>query len=141
MIWGCAANKYLSRLHILQKRIIRIICNVHFLAHTEPLFESCKIMTIHQLNVYLVSVYMFKVWRNMLPECAQILFIRQHEVHDVQTRQVNYFHLPLCRTEIKKNTLSYTGPFIWNKTVVPSCIIDRSLHIFKKSLRTAIFYT
>ena len=86
-------------------------------------------MTVFQLND-LVSVYMFKVWRNMLPECALLLFDKQNVVHDIQTRQVNHFHLPLCRTEMKKNTFSYAGPFMWNNLVIPNCFSNKSLNVF-----------
>ena len=40
-----------------------------------------------------------------------MLFATQYVEHDIQTRQVNHFHLPFCHTEMK-NTLSYAESFV-----------------------------
>ena len=75
---------------------------------------------------------MFKAWRNMLPKCALTLLDKQNVVHYTQTRQVNNFHLPLCHTQMKKNTLRHAGP-------TPNCKRNKSLNIFKNSLKAFIY--
>lgn len=138
IIWGKASNVYLSCLYILQKRILRLICNTHFLAHSAPLFKSCKVMTIYDINLYCTALYMFKVKNNKVPECIGKMFKLQSDVHAIHTRQAHLYHLPLYRTEKMKNTITYLGPYIWNNFIVPFCIIDKSIGVFKKSLRYAI---
>ena len=46
IVWGRAANVHLSRIFLLQKKILRCIFNVGYREHTAPLFMESKIMTI-----------------------------------------------------------------------------------------------
>ena len=46
IVWGRAANGHLSRICLLQKKILRCIFNVGYREHTAPLFMESKIMTI-----------------------------------------------------------------------------------------------
>ena len=54
-IWGATYNKYIDKLFLLQKKIIRIICGVPRLTHTEPLFIENNIMKVDDLYVYNVT--------------------------------------------------------------------------------------
>ena len=45
-VWGTAAALHLHRLHVLQKKIIRIVCGVHPRTHTDPLFKLLGILNI-----------------------------------------------------------------------------------------------
>ena len=112
MIWGRAAKQYLNRLHLLQKRMLRVIFDVNFYAHSEPLFQSSGILTIYKLNTYLTALFMFKVKSNILPNCALDLFSCQHVGCFVSTRRSDHFHLPYCKTEKKKKTIIYQGPYL-----------------------------
>ena len=57
IVWGRAANVHLSRIFLLQKKILRCIFNVGYREHTAPLFMESKIMTIYQLNYYMVYMH------------------------------------------------------------------------------------
>lgn len=77
IIWGRAAKIYINQLLLLQKRAVRIICNAAYLAHTDQLFAECKILTIVDINVYLVCIFMHK-WNNRSVTNALInLFVRK----------------------------------------------------------------
>ena len=79
---------------------------------------------------------MFKVKNNMLPLCVSAMFKLQSDVHVIQTRQAHLFHLPFCRTEKKRKSICYFGPYIWNNFIIQNCAIDKSIVVFKKSLRS-----
>ena len=74
IIWGNTYKKYLNKIKILQKKIIRIITFSEFNAHTEPLFRKFKIMTTSQLYEYFSSIFVFKSLKNMLPNGLSDMF-------------------------------------------------------------------
>ena len=49
LAWGNSSRSQMDRLLLLQKRIMRIICNENWLAHTDQLFHSKKVLKIHDL--------------------------------------------------------------------------------------------
>ena len=56
-------NRYRSHLlplEILQKRVIRIIHNVSYLAHETYIFYSCKILKLKDIHKLVLGMYMFK---------------------------------------------------------------------------------
>ena len=50
--WGNTYKTYMHKLHLMQKRILRIITNSEFHAHTALLFAKHNIMSIHELHEY-----------------------------------------------------------------------------------------
>ena len=49
-VWGLAGPSKLKKLHILQKRIVRIICGVPRLTATTDLFRELNILNIYNMN-------------------------------------------------------------------------------------------
>jgi len=140
LIWGRAANVHLSRLFLLQKRIIRVICKTHFFAHSKPLFIECKVLDIYQINKYITGIFMFKYDKGLLPNIFDSMFSRQTDLHSYCTRHNKLFSLPLCRTQGKKNSLCYYGAYFWNN-FVHTTIGNRStftLFSFKKALKQSL---
>ncbi len=58
----------MNRLHIMQEKVIRIITNSEFFAHTAPLFDKHNIMNVYKLHVYFVGVFVFKAINGELPK-------------------------------------------------------------------------
>jgi len=138
IIWGKAAKIHLLKLHLLQKRILRIICNTHFLAHSEPLFKDCKVLNIFQINSYGIGVFMFKYYKSLLPNIFDNMFLKHCNVHVQNTRYNQFYRLPICKTERKRNSISYQGAYIWNEYVLKKDIdVDafNTVLVFKKTLK------
>ena len=55
-VWRTAASVHLHRCHVFQKKIVRIICGVHPITHTEPLFKALNILDIGQIRDYSMYV-------------------------------------------------------------------------------------
>ena len=138
IIWGFTSKSNLDRIHKLQKRVIRIITNSNFLAHTDPLFKKMKILPIHDMILLNVASFMFMVSYNVyLPGSFTEYFITNCRIHNYQTRSASDFHLPLHRTETSKNSLFYHGPVTWNN--IPLAIkegnrLNSFKHKFKEHL-------
>ena len=54
LAWGKSHKTQLGKLFVVQKRVIRIICNANFRAHTNPLFYDNQILKLE--DVYYVQL-------------------------------------------------------------------------------------
>jgi len=68
IVWGGTYHIRLERLRILQKKVIRIITNSPYRAHTNPLFKSESILKIDDINILNTSTLMYLFHTNQLPQ-------------------------------------------------------------------------
>ena len=134
LAWGNTHQSFLDRLLLLQKRIIRIICDSTARSHTDPLFFHNKLLKIHDLYLYQLGQFMYKYDNNLLPPAFDFMFFKNQSVHNYPTRQSNEFHLPLLRTLLAKNTFIYDGPKFWNTLDIDMKNVP-SLNSFKRKLK------
>ena len=134
IIWGSTYNTRQSRLVMLQKRIIRIISSVGYLAHTKPLFLKNNILTIESINIFQVACFIFDFFQNNLPEVFHRYFISNYEIHNYNTRSAHNLHAPIVRTDIRKFSIKYRGPIIWN-SLPPQIKVLSNKQIFKTKLK------
>ena len=126
LIWGGTYDVHLSPLFMLQKKLIRIINNADFLAHTEPLFKTNNILKLKDLHEYLLAQYTHK----------QHI---QHDsmfdnIHSYNTRNNNRARTAFQRLTQTQLSLSYAGPKAWNAQ--PQCIRNaETINIFKKQVK------
>ena len=64
-LWGNTYKTNLTRLHLMQKKIIRVLTGVltrsEFYAHTEPLFNKLHMMNIFEMHAYFVGIFVSNV--------------------------------------------------------------------------------
>jgi len=75
-IWGGACPTILSPLIVLQKKIVRIITNSSYLAHTTPLFHRCRLLKLKDIYKFNLAIYFFK----------NKLFLNYSRIHNYNTR-------------------------------------------------------
>ena len=97
-------NTHLYKLFLLQKRVVRIINNAPFLAHTDALFYSSGILKIYDIYKLNVGLYMYD---HDIP--TQL--IRSHEY---STRMGSELLPRYARLTLTENSMSVAGPNIWN---------------------------
>ena len=103
----CYAGTYAThtnRLLLLQKRAIRIINKSSFLAHTDPLFYSNKILKLNDMYKLSVGLHMYANWESGSFSSN----------HDYNTRNRNSLVPRAARLTVTQNSLSVAGPNIWN---------------------------
>ena len=136
--WGNAARIYLNKLHVLQKRIIRIICNVHFREHTKKLFVNLNVLNVFDIYKYNVNLFMFKHYKNMLPLPISQMFKFIPAVTRYPTRSHSLYTDIYCRTEMRKRTIVCVGTSSFN-SLLNCCLIDLrnilTVSAFKRSLK------
>ena len=146
VIWGNASNLYVNPLLYLQKRILRIIYDVHFKSSAKPLFIKSKILNVFDLYVYCVLIFMFKHWRSLLPECLNdVLKIKVVNVSilALPTRSQNFYEIKFFRTTKCQKSLSYVGPSLFNILMRAEVVAVSEIHTvncFKSFLKRNILH-
>ena len=129
LVWGGTHEVYLKGLKLLQKKVVRIICNSDYLAHTDPLFFSLNILKISDIHTYLLAIYAFK----------SINSFQSHQ-HSYNTRNRDDLVPAFQRISLTQNAISYSVPSVWNS--LPLYIRkSSSLSIFKRELKFYLLRT
>ena len=139
MIWANEYNKNkLHKIYILQKKAVRIICNMNYTAHAAPGFKSLKLLTIMDISKLQLCEFMFKYSKNLLPNVFQQYFNTNANFHPYVTRHANDYHRSSVRTCVGKCSISSRGSKIWN--AMPNEIKSApSLQIFKARLKSTFW--
>ena len=115
IIWGNVCKYLLEKILLLQKRAVRIICNVPYLEHTNPLFIKTGILKMRDLYTIQVCTFMLKNKLNILPpSCCWKYVAIADNIRCYNTRNQPQFEVVRCRTSVRENSISYVGPKIWN---------------------------
>ena len=119
-VWGGTFKIHLKPLIILQKKAIRIINNVEYLAHTNELFMKNSILKLEDIHTLQIGVFMFK--NSNLPRFS----VTHHHYTRQRTHSVSNFQ----RLTITQHSIYFIGPKLWNE--IPLSIRNsNSLNIFK----------
>ena len=106
LAWGATINND-NRLHLLQKKALRLISNSNYIAHTEPIYKNLRFLKLTDMFPIAVWKFYYKLMNNQLPE----YFIDwKPELPRVCTRydiRSPVFHLPLIRHKFAENSLRY----------------------------------
>ena len=121
----------LNRIYYLQKRAVRAVTNLDYRAHTAPLFSKLNILDIFQMNTLGIAKFMFCYHNNLLPPIFLNLFMTNSQVYRYDTRTAGNYRMHSCRTNIKKFTILYQGPRIWN--CLPASITNLSCFLTFKN--------
>ena len=114
LIWGSAYNSTLNPLVILQKKCIRIICNAEFLAHTDPLFKSTKLLKLKQLHELNCAIFIYKCFHSTAYANFKIMMITSSQIHQYNTRNRDDIRSLHHRLHLGANSFFNKGIKIWN---------------------------
>ena len=81
---------------------------------TAPLFFKLKSLDILQINTLDIAKFMFRYHNNLLPPLFLNLFMTNSRVHRYDTRTAGNYCRHSYRMNIKKFTILYQGPRVWN---------------------------
>ena len=128
------------KLHLLQKKAVRIVDHRHFLAHTEPICKRLRIVKI--VDMFQISIWKFyyKLMNNMLPSYFEYM-------KPVQPVACNYYgirkprlHPPIINHEFGEQMVQYCLIKILNEdnhetTLNKNNIYSQSFFTFKVTLK------
>ena len=124
LIWGATYETHLKPLEILHKKIIRIITDSSYLAHTNELFYNSNILKLKDINKFLLGIHMYKKAEAIEPQPN----------HNIQTRNQNLPQPMFQRLTSTQRSITFTGPSFW-RNIPPEIRSSNSLYVFKKELK------
>lgn len=131
-VWGSTHPTNLKRLVLLLKRAMRIGKSCYD-AHTKPIFKSCCILSLSDMYLAEIGKIMFQYKTGSLPDVFNNLFLRRNQVHDYGTRNASSFHVPKCRTNIRRFSFQHQGPLFFN-SLSPDIVSSVSVPTFEKKI-------
>ena len=91
-----------------------------------------------QVSTLDTAKFMFLYHNNLLSPLFRNLFMTNSQVHRYDTRTASNYRVHSCRTNIKKFTILYQGPRIWN--CLPASVTNlSSFSIFKNNVLEFFF--
>ena len=134
-VWGQCNESLFQSVFRLQKKAIRLITFSNRNAHTTTLFKSLEILTLRNIYIASIAVFMFKYHLRRLPPVIDELFTLNSHIHTINTRQRNLLHGPLLRSKFSEKSIRFRGTLIWNQ-IPGNFDVDVSLNSFKSSLHS-----
>ena len=89
LVWGKSNDRYLSKIFLLQKKVIRAITFSDFKAHTATIFKNLNILQLKDLVNYKTISMMWDFEHNTLPNSLASLFTLREEIHNRNLRDKN----------------------------------------------------
>src|SRR5688572_17787969 len=135
LTWASTYRTRLTMLTTLQKRVIRIICNVPYRASTKLLFLDMKILPFECINKLQVALFMYKIHSRQILSNFDHWFCKNSEVHDHYTRSSSNYHQRSVHTNIRQqHSIGTYGPLLWNSLPKELTCIPAVYH-FKNKLK------
>ena len=114
---------------LAQKKVVRIITFAHYLAHTQPLFQSLSILPVDKLILNQIGIIMYKHCNGLLPNVMNILYVKNKDIHSHNTRSN-------ILLRIHRGTVNFTNlsARVWNLLTIHLNVYV-PYHVFKLKLK------
>ena len=135
-IYGNTTANHLSKLLLLNNRLLRILQCKPIKTHTADLYNTYFTLPLQLLHSYQILVFMHRYvhYRNELPVIFSTYFEEKQFIHHHDTRHKHDFHTHFVHTEFGKRSIKYKGCKLWNNLPVDIKAI-RSNRSFKLELK------
>ena len=106
-VWGNTNAYIINSLYKLQKKVCRIIDSAPKRTESASLFKKLSVLSVSQIYVYCVLVFMFKYVTNMLSPIFNELFCTVNNIYN--TRQCGKFYVPIVRSSALFRSIRFNG--------------------------------
>jgi hypothetical protein len=137
-IWGNTTKSNKDKLLRLQKRSARMIFN-DYVSSSAELFTKLNWLPFEKRVERNKAVLVFKCTNSLVPAYMQKLFTYTNTVYSLRSEEQGNLAIPKAKTELFKNSISYSGAKIWN-SLPPSIRQCKSLAQFKKHLNISFIH-
>ena len=140
IVWASTQKSKLECLYRHQKHAARLINFEHRYTHAMPLLKEMKALSVYQLNIYNNLCFMYRCKHNSCPSIFYGIFtIKPPNKYSLRDNRSLYE--PFCRTNLNQFCITYRGPHLWNKIVLPNfhSVDDTSYSSFRYKLKEIIF--
>ena len=113
LIWMCHSGENNNKINKLHERCLRIIYNDKP-SSFNAILEKDGSVSIHERNIKILAIEMFKVSKNLAPpQMLEIFKLKDQPQYNL--RYNSLFSRPLGKSVYKSTeSLSFLGPKIWN---------------------------
>ena len=109
LVWMYCSKEVDDEINRIHKRVLRIVYS-DYRSSFEELLRKDNSVNIHQRNIQLVAIEMFKVLRELEPEIVGDLFIVD------RSNPNRPFRGPIIKNQkMGKESICYYGPKVWNE--------------------------
>ena len=77
LLWGAKVKKD-QKLHLFQKKSMRIITSQHYRSHSEPIFKNLGLLMVHDLYYMAIIKFYYNMMNGHLPDDFFLFFISIH---------------------------------------------------------------
>ena len=128
---------YLTKLFIIQKKIVRSILKRNYREHSHPLFTCLKLVKLNDVYELEIGKYMYNYVHRSLPHYLSDILTFTHDIHIHETRQSSHIRPFTSLTVKSSNSFLCKGPVIWN--IIPFTIQQqKNIKSFAVSLKAII---
>ena len=86
-----------KKINRLQEKLVRIITNSSYRAYTAPLQLANRLLSVTEINSYMVGIFMYNYINGILPTTFSEYFERNRNVHQCNTWQADDLRVPFAR--------------------------------------------
>ena len=138
IIWGPYINRN-TRLEKLQKKAIRMVNNVKYNSHTNPLFKKNSTLKLNDMCALQDFKFCYKFAHGLLPVYFLDNLILERSQH-YSTRQTGQLKLPRVNHDFARKSITYRYPSVYNSMPInfKDKIFTHSLFGFKFNIKQTL---
>ena len=130
LVWMFCSRDLNDKINSIHKRALRLVY-LDFTSSFAELLKKDNSVTIHQRNIQLVAIEMFKVAKELGPVIMRNLF-----VFDQNTNRDRTFRRPNVKTKYNgENSIRCFGPIVWDEMLPSKYKSIETLEKFKSDVK------
>jgi hypothetical protein len=117
-LYSCTTSKNLKKIIVMQKKVIRVICNAGYNEHSEPLFEQINILPFEKMVIYAKSLLTHAIIHKYGPPSLhnQWMFNNERNVN-IELRNEQDIYVPMAISEQLKRLPYFSFAHNWNNLI------------------------
>ena len=144
LVWGSNVKDG-HKLHLLQKKAIRVISNSHYIAHTEPICKRLHMLKVSDMFRLAIWKFYYKLMNNKLPSYFNYMKPNLPVICNYYGIRKLKFHLPIIRHVFAEQLIQYNLIRIINDDIesvgIMDVVLTQSFCAFKSNIKHRIIST
>ena len=141
LTWG-STIKTGHKLHLLQKKALRLIDKSHYIAHTEPIFKKLHMVKIIDMFGIAVWKFYYKLMNDLLPPYFNYMKPNLPVICNHYNVRNPKFHLPAIKHDFDKQLIQHCLIKLLNKdeniSEIANKVFDQTFCMFKSTLKNKV---
>ena len=141
LVWGSNVKDG-HKLHLLQKKAIRVISNSHYIAHTEPICKRLHMLKVSDMFRLAIWKFYHKLMNKKLPSYFNYMMPNLPAICNYYGIRKPKFHLPIIRHVFAEQLIQYNLIRIINDDIesvgIMDVVLTQSFCAFKSNIKHRI---